>query len=107
MRITVLVLFLLLSAGAGASTGHISGKITSLLAHGSDPAIRLTGNNSPSGCDGGSYGWLHFEGTPEERNRVYSTALALSLTGKSVTVYTNTDGTRCRIKMIQITSGLN
>jgi TRAP-type mannitol/chloroaromatic compound transport system substrate-binding protein len=62
---------------------------TSLLASATDPAIRLTGNISPELCDGGTYGWLYFQGTGEERNRVYSTALALSLTGKNVAIYAN------------------
>lgn len=90
-----------------AASSWSSGKITSLLAHGTDPAIRLTGNVSPDNCDGGVYGWLHFQGSPEERNRIYSSALALSLTGKNVTVYTNSDGSACRINNIQVTSGLN
>jgi hypothetical protein len=83
------------------------GYITSLLASGTDPAIRLTGNVSPDNCSGGTYGWLHFEGTAEERNRIYATALAMSLAGKRVDVYTNGDGSVCRIRNIQVTSGLN
>ncbi len=49
--------------------------------------------------DGGTYGWIYFQGTEEQRNRVYASALALS--GKAVTVYTNADGTTCRINNIQ------
>lgn len=86
---------------------YASGQVTSLMAHGTNPAIRLTGNVSPVRCDAGTHGWLYFEGTPEERHRIYSTALALSLTSKVVTVYTNGDGTQCRINNIQIASGLN
>lgn len=90
-----------------AGDTYVSGQITSLLAHGTDPAIRITGNVAPTKCNGGDYGWLYFAGTPEERHRVYATALALSLTNKAVTVYTNGDGSTCRITNIQIISGLN
>jgi hypothetical protein len=90
-------------AGAHWSTG----KITSLLASATDPAIRLSGNISPVNCNGGTYGWLYFQGTEEQKNRVYSSALALSLSGKTVTIYTNSDGKQCRINNIQVTSGLN
>jgi hypothetical protein len=90
-----------------ASDTYVSGQITSLLAHGTDPAIRIQGNIAPTKCDGGAYGWIYFAGTPEERHRVYATALALSLVGKPVTVYTNGDGSTCRINNIQIISGLN
>ncbi|MCS6176802.1 hypothetical protein G7A68_20800 [Shewanella baltica] len=83
------------------------GLITSLLASGTDPAIRLTGNVFPDNCRGGTYGLFHFEGTAEERNRIYATALAMSLAGKRVDVYANGDGGMCRIKNIQVTSGLN
>lgn len=110
MRITnILVGFasVLLSSSLIAGPHYSGGKITSLLASANDPAIRLTGNISPDNCNGGAYGWLLFSGTPEERNRVYASALALSLSGKSVTVYTNSDGQRCRISNIQVTSGLN
>lgn len=86
---------------------YVGGQITSLKAHGTDPAIRLSGNVVPAKCDGGTYGWMYFAGTPEERHRIYATALALSLTNKAVTVYTNSDGTTCRINNIQIISGLN
>lgn len=95
------------SISAFAVNNFASGKVTSLLASGTDPAIRLTGNVSPELCDGGTYGWLYFKGSAEERSRVYATALAMSLAGKMVTVYTNTDGTTCRISNIQVTSGLN
>lgn len=90
-----------------AGPHYSSGKITSLLASANDPAIRLEGNISPDNCNGGTYGWLYFSGTPEERNRVYSSALALSLSGKRVTVYTNNNGEQCRISNIQVTNGLN
>ena len=95
------------SSTAFSGPSYSSGKITSLLASGTDPAIRLAGNVSPDNCDGGTYGWLYFNGTAEERSRIYASALALSLSGKTVTVYTNTDGTRCRIHNMQVTSGLN
>ena len=97
----------LISSSLIAGPHYSGGKITSLLASANDPAIRLTGNISPDNCSGGTYGWLYFSGTPEERNRVYSSALALSLSGKTVVVYTNSDGKTCRINMIQVTSGLN
>ena len=100
-------LVILLSCTTHAATNYVGGKITSLLASGTDPAIRLTGNVSPDLCSGGTYGWLYFQGTEEERARIYATALAVSLTGHQVTVYTNSDGTTCRINNIQITSGLN
>jgi hypothetical protein len=105
-RITLLSLSLLITNISFAGPNYISGKITSLSASATDPAIRLTGNVSPELCNGGTYGWLYFVGTPEERNRVYSTALALSMTGKNVDVYTNSDGAMCRIGNIQAL-GLN
>lgn len=77
------------------------------MAHGNNPAIRLTGNISPILCDGGNYGWLYFKGTAEEQSRIFASAMALSLSGKTVTVYTNSDGGTCRISNIQVTSGLN
>jgi hypothetical protein len=101
------VFLLFLSSLLAAGPHYSGGKITSLLASATDPAIRLEGNISPDKCDGGTYGWLYFAGTPEERNRLYSSALALSLSGKRVAVYTNSDEQRCRINMIQVTSGLN
>lgn len=104
IALTLLIFF---SARVYAGPNYVSGQITSLRASATEPAIRLTGNVTPDDCDGGTYGWLHFEGTPEERNRVYASALALSLAGKSVSVYTNSDGTTCRINNIQVTSGLN
>lgn len=85
----------------------MSGKITSLFVHGNDPAIGIAGKLSPEQCSGGRYGWLYFSGTPEERNRVYASALVLSLSSKTVTVYTNSDGDKCRIDNIQVTGGLN
>lgn len=96
---------IIVSGTAIAGPNYVSGKITSLLASATGPAIRLTGNISPDQCDGGTYVWLYFQGTAEERNRVYSSALALS--GQVVSVYTNKDGARCRINNIQVTSGLN
>ncbi|MEC4737886.1 MULTISPECIES: hypothetical protein [unclassified Shewanella] len=107
MLLIVSVLNLFFAAQAIAGTTWATGKITSLMASGANPAIRLSGNISPDRCSGGTYGWLYFSGTAEEKNRVYSTALAMSLTGKTVTVYTNGDDTTCRIGNIQITSGLN
>lgn len=98
---------LLFSANMHAAEDYVSGQITSLLAHGTDPAIRIQGNQVPTLCNGGTYAWLHFAGTPEERQRIYATALALALSNKAVTVYTNTDGQQCRISSIQIISGLN
>jgi hypothetical protein len=106
-KVLVISSLLLVSNISIAGSTYVGGKITSLLASATDPAIRLTGNVSPELCDGGTYGWLYFEGTAEERNRVYSTALALSLTGKNVTIYVNGDGARCRINNIQVTIGLN
>lgn len=90
-----------------AGPHYVSGKVTSLLAHGQAPSIRLTGNVSPDNCDGGAYGWLGFQGTAEEQSRVYATAMAMALSGKTVTVYTNSDGGPCKINNIQITGGLN
>lgn len=81
---------------------YVSGKITSIKADANEPAIRLSGNVSPDKCLADPYGWLFFKGTAEEKNRVYSTALALSIVGKRVTVYTNMDATQCRIENIQV-----
>lgn len=112
MKLKKLMLSIICFIGAcsfsvSAADYYASGKITSLLAHGTDPAIRITGNISPDKCDGGAYGWLKFQGTAEERHRIYSTALALAVVGKTVTVYTNSDGAQCRINNIQLISGLN
>lgn len=107
LKIMSISLVTLVSANAISATYPVSGQITSLLASGTDPAIRLTNNVSPALCDGGNYGWLYFQGTAEEKQRVYASALALSLSGKAVTVYTNNDGQRCEINNIQVTSGLN
>ena len=109
MKQMILLFSLLLAATTQvyAADYYVSGQVTSLKAHGTNPAIRLSGNVVPAKCDGGTHGWLFFAGTPEERHRIYATALALSLTNKYVTVYTNADGTTCRINNIQITSGLN
>lgn len=107
MRAMLAAIVMLVVTPLYAGDTYVSGQITSLLAHGTDPAIRITGNVAPTKCDGGAYGWIYFAGTPEERHRVYATALALSLTSKDVTVYTNGDGQICRIHNIQVTSGLN
>ncbi len=96
--------FFVVCSTVSAGPYYLSGKITSLLASGTDPGIRLSGNGSPDNCDGGKYGWLRFQGTAEERNRIYASALAFSLSKKRVTVYTNRDGTQCRINNIQVTS---
>ncbi len=98
---------LLLSSSVFAGPNYSSGKVTSLLASANDPAIRLSGNISPDQCDGGAYGWLYFSGSPQEKQWIYSTALAMSLSGKTVSVYTNNNGDTCRINNIQITGGLN
>lgn len=103
----IVIIGILFAESANAGPSHASGKVTSLKAHGTNPAIRLEGNVSPDLCDGGTYGWLYFKGTAEEKMRVYSTALAMSLAGKRITVYTNSDGGKCEISNIQITSGLN
>ncbi|MBL4703801.1 MAG: hypothetical protein JKY54_04730 [Flavobacteriales bacterium] len=102
--ISVFALFLSCSALAGPH--YASGQITSLSADATNPAIRLTSNKSPDLCDGGTYGWLYFKGTSEERTRVYSSAMALAISGKTVTVYTNSDNERCEIYNIQAL-GLN
>lgn len=88
---------------AVAGPHYVSGKIVTVMGAPTDPAIRITGNVSPELCDGGNYGWLYFQGTPEERQRTYATALALALSGHSVYVYTNDDGGVCRIINIQAT----
>ena len=106
-RICLGMILAIISSASVAGPSYVSGKITSLLAHGTDPAIRIAANISPDNCNGGVYGWIYFQGTPEERNRVYGSALALSLAGKTVTIYTNSDGGTCRINNIQVTSGLN
>ncbi len=107
IRKILLLLVAITPISVSAGPGYISGKVTSLLAHGQSPKIRLTGNVSPDLCDGGVYGWLGFQGTAEEQSRVYATAMAMAITGKAVTVYTNTDNGPCKIDNIQITSGLN
>lgn len=101
-----LIVGLLISHSALSGPNYASGKITSLAGDETNPAIRLTNNVSPDQCDGGTYGWLYFAGTAEERARTYATALAMALTGHRVTVYTNSDGTTCRITNIQAL-GLN
>ncbi len=107
LRYLATALLLLASLSTHAGPYYVTGKVTSLLASGSSPAIRLTGNISPDLCDGGPNGWLSFVGTPEQQARIYSTALAMALSGHTVTVYTNTDGATCPINNIQIISGLN
>ena len=57
-----------LSFPSFAADTYVSGQITSLLAHGTDPAIRITGNVAPTKCNGGAYGWLYFAGTPEQEH---------------------------------------
>lgn len=105
LRKILLLLVFIIPTSVLAGPNFVSGKVTSLLAHGLAPSIRLTGNVSPDNCDGGVYGWLGFQGLPEEQARVYSTALAMAITSKTVTVYTNTDGGPCKIGNIQITNG--
>lgn len=92
----------LCASAAHAADYYVTGKISSLLAHGTDPGIRIEGPVTPTGCNGGQWGWMYFQGaTAEERHRVYSTAVALFMAGRSATVYTNTDGSQCRITNIQ------
>ncbi len=98
----IILSFMFLCETVYAGPHHASGKIISLMAS-SNPAIRLSGNISPDNCDGGTYGWLYFKGSPEEKQRIYASALALSLSGIAVTVYTNNDGTQCKINNIQAT----
>ncbi len=59
LKNTFFTVALLASSFSNAGSSWIGGKVTSLLAHGTEPAIRLTGNASPDNCDGGSYGWLN------------------------------------------------
>ena len=103
----IALLILLAPSFAFAADGHVSGKIISLLGSANDPAIRIENLAVPAKCDGGAHGWLYFSGTAQERQWVYSTAMAMAVTGNTVTVYTNTDYGRCRIHNIQVTSGLN
>ncbi|BFM10142.1 hypothetical protein R50072_02950 [Simiduia litorea] len=106
LRLVLLVASILGSSVVSANN-YVRGQITSLLGSGADPAVRVGANLVPSACNGGSYGWLHFYGTPQERQWIYTTALAMSVAGKVVTVYTNSDGARCEITNIQVTDGLN
>lgn len=106
-RLTLFVGALVAANPAFSGPTWASGEITSLKASATEPAIRLVGNISPDNCSGGKYGWLYFQGTPQQRQWIYSTALAMSLSGKEVHVYTNGDGEKCRINNIQITRGLN
>lgn len=103
----VALTLMLASPMSFAAENYVGGKITSLSGSGSDPAIRVEGNQVPSKCDGGTYGWLYFYGSAQERQWIYSTALAMAVSGKPVTVYTNADGGTCRIHNIEIISGLN
>ncbi|MCS4306763.1 hypothetical protein M2404_001088 [Rheinheimera pacifica] len=59
MKQAVLVFSLLLISAAQvyAADDYVGGQITSLKAHGTDPAIRLSGNVVPAKCDGGTYGY--------------------------------------------------
>lgn len=107
MKPIIFILTAVFSLEAFSGPNYASGKITSLLGSASNPAIRLEGNISPELCSGGTYGWLYFQGTPQERQWLYSTALAMALSGKAVDVYTNNDGDTCRINNIQIIGGLN
>ncbi|ABD82272.1 hypothetical protein [Saccharophagus degradans] len=103
----ILFLFVMVSPVCGAGENYVSGQITSLKGAGTNPAIRIGDRLVPGNCDGGTYGWLQFKGSTQEQQWLYSTALAMALSKKKVTVYTNNDGTSCKISNIQITSGLN
>jgi len=107
-RFVFLIVITFFSNLVFSADSYVSGKVTKLMAHPTDPAIMIGANLVPGGCSGGSWGWLKFDGaTAQEKQWVYSTALAMALSGKEVTVYTNTDGGPCRIANIQIISGLN
>lgn len=88
-----------------AGPHYAGGKIKS--ASGSlDPHIMLEGSVTPTNCDGGSYGWMKFEGSNStEKHQIYATALTAAISGKNVTVYTNSDGTTCKIRVIEV--GIN
>lgn len=103
----ILLVFLMLPIKAISGPHWVSGKITSLMGSANDPAIIIENGQVPTGCDGGTYKWLYFAGTAQEKQWIYSTALAMALTKKNISVYTNNDGNTCRIHNIQITSGLN
>lgn len=105
-KLMMVLMLISVSQSSFAGETWATGKVTSLLSSGTNPAIRLSGNISPDKCDGGTYGWIYFSGTAEEKSRVFATALAMSLAGKTITVYTNGDGGQCRIRNIQITSGI-
>lgn len=102
-----LILVVLFTTSVHSGPHYVNGQITSILAHGTNPAIRIGDNAVPDKCNGGTYGWMYFSGSPEERSRIFAAALALSLSGKNVTVYTNDDGLACKISQIQVTRGLN
>lgn len=102
-----LVLFLTFAPSfLWAADHYVGGRITSLMGSAAEPAIRIDGKKVPDKCDGGIYGWLYFSGSQQEKQWLYSTALAMAVTDKVVTVYTNADGGTCRINNIQVTSGL-
>lgn len=63
-KITFIVLTMLAFFGTEVYAGphYASGQITSLQASATEPAIRLANNVTPDDCDGGTYGWLNFEG---------------------------------------------
>lgn len=67
MLLLVSVLNLFFAAQATAGTTWATGKITSLMASGTNPAIRLSGNISPDRCSGGTYGGYIFPGLPKRR----------------------------------------
>jgi len=93
-----LVLFTIVSfAGPHYATGTIV-----KVSGSSDPAVLLSGS-VPTECDSGNYGWIKFAGSDSPgKHRTYSTALAAAIAGKTVTVYTNSDGEYCRINFIEV-----
>ena len=98
--LSIVVTNSVLAGSAGPS--HASGKIIQVSGS-SNPHIRLDDSTTPTGCDGGSYGWMDFKGeTPEDKHRIYATALTAAIAGKSVTVYTNSDNTGCEIRTIEV-----
>lgn len=103
----IILISMALSPMSFAGDNYVGGKITSLMGSASDPAIRIDANIVPAKCNGGDYGWLYFSGTAQEKQWLYSTALAMAIAGKPVTVYTNSDNETCRISNIQVMSGLN
>ena len=82
----------LISLSSFAGPHYAGGKIKSVSGS-LDPHIMLEGSVTPTNCDGGSYGWMKFEGNNStEKHQIYATALTAAIAGKSVTVYTNSDG---------------